>query len=160
MNSQQDQLLQKKMAELEKRLAEKSIELQNKNRELEIESSLELVRAVAMSMRNRDDMLEICKIISHQLELLGVKEIRNVQTAIFYEEKGTYANYEFYARHMRQMVTDVEYKNHPISQTFADQMLKGANQVWTHAFRGEEIRDWLNHQKSTNVFIDTYLETA
>jgi signal transduction histidine kinase len=160
MNSQQDQLLQKGMAELEKQLAEKSIELQNKNRELEIESSLELVRAVAMSMRNRDDMLEICKIISHQLELLGVKEIRNVQTAIFYEEKGTYANYEFYARHMRQMVTDVEYKNHPISQTFADQMLKGANQVWTHAFRGEEIRDWLNHQKSTNVFIDTYLETA
>ncbi|HTQ63705.1 MAG TPA: ATP-binding protein [Puia sp.] len=143
-----------------KSLEETDATLQIKDRELEIESSLEQVRTVALSMRKPKDMLEVCKIISQQLELLGVREIRNVQTAIFYEEKGTYANYEFYARHNKQMVTDVGYKNHPISQTFADQMLKGANQVWTHAFKGEEIRDWLNYQKSTNVFIDTYLETA
>jgi hypothetical protein len=38
-------------------------------------------------------MIEICRIISQQLLRLGIKEIRNVQTAIFYD-RGTYMNYE------------------------------------------------------------------
>src|SRR5260221_14251048 len=81
-------------------MLEESIEdLQKKNRDLELESSLERVRTVAMGMSKLDDMLLVCETISHQLELLGVKEIRNVQTGIFYESKGTYTNYEFYAKH-------------------------------------------------------------
>src|SRR5205814_2242612 len=62
-------------------MLEESIEdLQKKNRDLELESSLERVRTVAMSMNKLDDMLQVCQTISHQLESLGVKEIRNVQT--------------------------------------------------------------------------------
>src|SRR6185436_19245313 len=85
-------LLEETIEELEQK--RKAVEAQN--RELEIESSLEKVRTVAMGMRKRDDMLDICQIISEQLELLGIKEIRNVQTAIFYKHKGTYTNYEYY----------------------------------------------------------------
>ena len=51
-------------------------------------------------------MLEVCKSITFQLQSLGVKEIRNVQTAIFYEERGTYINYEYYAKHDKAFITE------------------------------------------------------
>src|ERR1700710_612847 len=75
-------LLEETIEELEQK--RKAVEAQNK--ELEIETSLERVRTVAMSMKEAGDMLDVCRIISAQLELLNIKEIRNVQTAIFYKE--------------------------------------------------------------------------
>ena len=50
MNSPQDPLVKNNTAELEKQLADKTAELQRKDRELEIEASLEKVRGAAMSM--------------------------------------------------------------------------------------------------------------
>ena len=95
-------LLEETIEELEQK--RKAVEAQNK--ELEIQNTLERVRAVAMGMKEPADMLDICKTISHQLELLDVKEIRNVQTAIFYEAKGTYMNYEFYTKHNKTFITE------------------------------------------------------
>ncbi len=57
----------------------------NKNHELEIEASLERVRTVAMGMQKPDDLLNVCQIISEQLEMLNVSNIRNVQVAIIDE---------------------------------------------------------------------------
>ncbi len=88
---------EKKLRALEQTIEERTAEILEKNKELQIETALEKVRAVAMGMKKADDMLNICKTISQQLIQLGVKEIRNVQTAIFYENRGTYMNYEYYA---------------------------------------------------------------
>ena len=66
-------LLEETIEELEHK--RKAVEQQN--RELEIESSLERVRTVAMSMDKPDDMLLVCRVISEQLALLKVKEIEN-----------------------------------------------------------------------------------
>ena len=98
--------------------------------------------------------------ISEQLQYLDVQEIRNVQTAIFYEAKGTYINYEFYAKHDETLITEVDYKNHSVQKGFADQMLKGPNEIFIHSFNGKQVQDWYEFQKTTNVFLDTYLETA
>jgi len=149
-------LLEETIEELEQK--RKAVEAQN--RELEIETALERVRTIAMSMKRRDDMLQVCRVISEQLQHLNVEEIRNVQTAIFYETKGTYINYEFYAKHNESLVTEVEYKNHSVQSGFADQMLKGPNEIFIHSFKGKEVQDWYEFQKTTNVFLDTYLETA
>ncbi|HSZ87395.1 MAG TPA: ATP-binding protein [Puia sp.] len=130
------------------------------DKELEIESSLERVGTVAMSMKKRDDMLHICQVISTQLELLNVKEIRNVQTAIFYEDKGTYMNYEYYAKHDKTFITETSYTNNKIHQEFADKMLKGYGEFMVAHIIGNEVKDWLAYQKTTNVFIDDYLNTA
>src|SRR6476660_9220809 len=111
-------LLEQTIEELEQK--RKAVEAQN--RELEIESALERVRTIAMSMNKPDDMLLVCRMIAEQLELLNVKEIRNVQTAIFYEEKGTYTNFEYYARHDKLLITEVNYKLHDIQKTFATLM--------------------------------------
>src|SRR6187397_826032 len=143
-----------------KELTELNEQIEKANEELRIERSLERVRTAAMAMNEPADMLEVCKIISDQLEILDVKKIRNIQTAIFYEEKSVYMNYEYYAEHDKKLITEVDYSNHPVAEKFANQMLKGPNEVFTHGFTGEEVRDWLDYQKTTNVFIDTYLETA
>jgi signal transduction histidine kinase len=148
-----EQLLAKKNAELEKELAEK-------NHELEIEAALERVRAIALSMKKPADMLEVCKIIAQQLYLLNVKEIRNVQTAIFYESKGTYMNYEYYAKHDKAFITETSYTNHEIHRAFAEQMLKGKGEFFSTHISKAELPGWIAYQKSTNVFIDDYLETA
>ncbi len=149
-------LLEETIEELEQK--RKAVEAQN--RELEIESSLERVRTVAMSMNNPDDMLKVCKTISLQLQSLGVKDIRNVQTAIFYEARGTYMNYEFYAKHDKTFITETLYTNHKIANDFAEKMLKGSGEIYSTSIKGKEVKDWLEYQKTTNVFIDTYLENA
>jgi hypothetical protein len=135
-------------------------EIDEQKKQSDIEASLERVRTIALSMKEPPDMLEVCKTISHQLELLGVREIRNVQTAIFYENKGTYMNYEYYAKHDKAIVTETSYTNHKIHQAFANQMLKGNGQTFITQIKDEEVKDWMAYQKTTNVFIDDYLYTA
>ena len=39
-------------------------------------------------------------------------------------------------------------------------MIKGADEVFVRKLEGQEVKDWLNIQKTTNVFIDTNLENA
>jgi signal transduction histidine kinase len=149
-------LLEETIEELEQK--RKAVELQN--RDLEIESSLERVRTVAMGMRKPDDMLEVCRIISQQSESLGIKEIRNVQTAIIYEDKGTYINYEYYAKHDKLLVTEVDFKNHELQSLFANRMLQGAEELFASSLTGKEVTDWYEYQKTTNQFADSYLENA
>ena len=146
--------------ELREAVKRRTVELENKSRELEIEASLERVRSIAMGMRKPDDMLDVCKTISIQLQSLGVKEIRNVQTAIFYEQRGTYMNYEFYAKHDKSFITETVFTNNEIHNEFATKMLKGKGEVFITHINGEEVKDWIAYQKTTNVFIDKHLETA
>ncbi|MBK9569731.1 MAG: nuclear transport factor 2 family protein [Chitinophagaceae bacterium] len=146
--------------ELREAVNRRTIELQGKNRELEIETALEKVRAIAMGMKEPADMLDVCKTISLQLQALGVKDIRNVQTAIFYPDKGTYMNYEYYARHHKTFITETIYTNHKIAKVFAAKMLKGKGEVSVTHIKGEKVKDWIAYQKSTNVFVDRFLEKA
>src|SRR5687767_15517245 len=85
-------LLEETIEELEQK--RKAVEAQN--RELEIESALERVRTDAMGMIEPADMLSVCRMISDQLQLLGFKEIRNVQTVIIYQQKHEYINYQYF----------------------------------------------------------------
>jgi len=133
---------------------------ENHAREAEIELSLENVRSTAMSMNQAEDMLDVCRLIAIQLERLGVKEIRNVQTAIFYEAKGTYMNYEYYVKHDKKIVTETSYTNNPIHRQFAEQMLKGKGETYITHLPKSDLAEWLRYQRSTNVFIDEFLETA
>ncbi|MEO8111360.1 MAG: ATP-binding protein [Ginsengibacter sp.] len=149
-------LLEETIEELEQK--RKAIE--EKNHELEIENALEKVRAIALSMKEPADMPEVCKIIATELDKLGLKEIRNVQTAIFYESKGTYMNYEYYSKHDKTIITEVSYTNHTMHQAFADQMLKGKGEFFSTHMSKDELPGWIAYQKTTNVFIDNYIETA
>ncbi len=152
--------IKKENLELREAIKRRTFELEEKNRELEIETSLEKVRAVALGMKKPEDMLEICKTISKQLQKLGVKEIRNVQTAIFYESRGSYMNYEYYAKHDKKFITDVDFKNHKIQSAFAKKMMKGTNEEVREHLKGKKLIDWYAYQKTTNQFADKYLLKA
>ncbi|MBL7738890.1 MAG: nuclear transport factor 2 family protein [Chitinophagaceae bacterium] len=155
------QKIKKENLQLREAVKRRTVELEGKNRELEIETALEKVRSIAMSMKERVDMLKICKTISLQLAKLGVRETRNVQTAIFNVPKGTYMNYEYYAKHDKTFITETAYTNHKVARAFAIKMLKGKGEVSITYIKGrEKVKEWLNYQKGTNVFIDTYLNTA
>ena len=145
---------------LKKILNKQNVSLTKMKLEIKIEASLEAVRAVSLLMKKREDMLQVCTIIANQLQLLHVKDIRNVQTAIFYEHNGTYINYEYYAKHDKTFITETEYTNHKIQQEFAEKMLKGSGEFIEAHINGNEVKDWLSYQKTTNVFIDDYLNTA
>src|SRR5947207_10939305 len=149
-------VLQKSLIELKTARSELSV----KNKELEIETALEKVRAIAMGMKEPAEMLGVCKTISQQLQSLGVKEIRNVQTAIFYESKGTYMNYEYYAKHRKTIITETSYTNHKIHKEFAAQMLKGKGEFFITHIKGKKVKEWIAYQKTTNVFIDRFLQKA
>ena len=149
-------LLEETIEELEQK--RKAVEEQN--RDLEIEASLERVRAVALSLQNPSEMAEVCRIISEQLEFLKVKDIRNVQTAVIDESKGTYVNYEYYARHDKLLITEVSYKTHHLQEEFALRMLKGAGEFFSTSLKGQEVKDWYEYQKTTNQFADAFLEDA
>ncbi|MEO6491191.1 MAG: hypothetical protein ABIO04_14715, partial [Ferruginibacter sp.] len=149
-------LLEETIEELQQK--RKAVEAQNK--ELEIESSLERVRTVAMSMNKVADMLEVCRVISGQLELLNVREIRNVQTAIIYESKGSYLNFEYYTKHDKTFITNVDFQLHPAQFEFVYKMLKGPEEFFSRHFTGTEVQDWHEYQKTTNQFADSFLTTA
>ncbi len=149
-------LLEETIEELEQKRA--AVEAQN--RELEIESSLEKVRTVAMSMNKADDMLQVCRVISEQLEKRNIKAIRNVQTAIFYPAKGTYMNYEYYARHQKTFITETTFGNNEKHAAFAEEMQNGNGQFFELNIRADEVKEWIAYQKTTNVFIDDFLYTA
>ncbi|MEO6637297.1 MAG: hypothetical protein ABIN25_03405, partial [Ginsengibacter sp.] len=149
-------LLEETIEELE----QKRRAVEEKNYELEIENALEKVRAIALSMKEPADMPEVCKIIATELDKLNIKEIRNVQTAIFYESKGTYMNYEYYAKHDKKIITETSYTNSEMHRAFADQMLKGKGEFFSTIISKTDLPGWIAYQKTTNVFIDAYLETA
>src|SRR3569833_640335 len=141
-------------------LEQKRKAVEDKNRDLEVEASLERVRAVAMGMRRPDDMLDICRVICTQLEALNVKDIRNVQTAIIYESKELYVNYEYYRLHDKALITEVAYDDHPIQSAFVKQMLEGPGAFFSRNIEGDAVRDFFEYQKTTNVFIDDNLADA
>jgi signal transduction histidine kinase len=143
---------------LQKKLNEKSDAIKQLSRELEIETALEKVRTVAMAMKKSADMLTVCKTISLQLQSLGVKEIRNVQTAIFYESRSSYMNYEYYAKHKKTFITETSYTNHKIHKAFAQKMLRGKGEIYISHIKGKKVKEWIAYQKTTNVFIDRYLQ--
>jgi len=149
-------LLEETIEELEQK--RKAVEAQN--RELEIESSLERVRTVAMSMNKPDDMLDVCRIISEQLELLNVKDIRNVQTAIINEAKGIYLNYEYFTQYKRTSILEIVTKLHPTVAEFAKEMMRSKDAFFTKDFEGKELQDWREYRKKTNQDPDPVLDEA
>ncbi|HEX5654473.1 MAG TPA: nuclear transport factor 2 family protein, partial [Chitinophagaceae bacterium] len=136
----------------------RTVELENKSRALEIESSLERVRTVAMGMKAPEDMLDVCRVISTELQGLGIKEIRNVQTAIIDEEKASYLNYEYFRLHKKTCITTVEYKKQKDVNAFVKKMLKDHEGFFTKNFKGAELKDWMQYQAKAGQFVDPQLK--
>jgi hypothetical protein len=152
--------ISKENLELREAVKRRTVELENKNRELEIEASLERVRAVALGMNKPEDMLEVCHTISRESEKLGIKDIRNVQTVIVNEQKGTYVNYQYFTAYDQSTVEEVDYNKHPTVKEMAIRMLSEADAFFSGSFEGEELEIFRNYRKQDHQFPDPLLDDA
>ncbi len=147
--------------QLREAVQRRTIELENKTLELSIEASLERVRTVAMSMNKPDDMLEVCRMIADQLEMLGIKEIRNVQTAIINENgNGTYMNYQYFKQYEKGTIEEVAIAKHPAVQDMIQRMQQSPDAFFSTTFVGPELDVWRQYRKDDNQFPDPILEDA
>lgn len=135
-------------------------ELENNRRELEIERALDAVRRIAMSMKKPEDMLQICRVISKELEKLDVKEIRNVQTAVIYEEIHAYKNYVYYRLDDAEVIQEVDYLLQKDVNDFANKMLEGTEEFYTTSFDKAKVKDYLQYQTASNLYADRHLMNA
>jgi signal transduction histidine kinase len=149
-----------KNEELQRMVDEKTADLEMKNHELALEAALERVRTAAMAMQQPDDMVEVCKIISEQLITLGVNEIRNVQTAIVNEQKGTYLNYQYFAAYEEGVIEDTDYNKHPTVLEMVTALRKSKDAFFTGYFEGEELKAFREWRIRNDQFPDPLLDKA
>jgi signal transduction histidine kinase len=145
-------------AKLQEAVKSRTIELENKNRELEMEAALERVRTVAMSMHKPDDLLDVCQIISEQLEMLNVNNIRNVQVAIINESKKSYSNYQFFDAYAKRAFEETGYENNPASKSMVQEMQKSANSFFIGSIKGEELEKFNAWRKEYGQFPDPIMD--
>ncbi len=143
-------LLEETIEELEQK--RKAVEAQNK--ELEIETSLERVRAVAMSMMKADDLLRICEIQFHELSQLGFTIIRNALIGIFNDEKNHFTDYDYSDFAGGNIHTIPYHKNSVVDRAII--RMKSAKDAFTEFIvEGEELEEWKAFRKSNGEYDDT-----
>lgn len=81
-------------------------------REIQLETALEKVRSVALSMHKSDDMLDVAKVLYEQLRELGFADIRNTIIDVHNEDNETFWDYD-YSDPMGGTITLLSYKNDP-----------------------------------------------
>jgi len=145
-------LLEETIEELEHK--RKAVEAQN--RELEIETSLERVRTVAMGMRKPGDLLSICEILFAELHNMGFGELRNAMINIHNDEKGSFLNYDF-SESAGATVTTILYNSHPATENLVKQVRSAIDAFAEFVINGDELDQWREYRKSMGEMDDPKL---
>jgi signal transduction histidine kinase len=145
--------LEKMIGELEQK--SKTVEAQN--RELEIESSLERVRIVALGMRKPEDFPEICEVLFAELKNLGFAELRNAMINIYNDGKSSFLNYD-YATNSGKTVTVMPYDFHPLIKKQVDITKKANDAFYEFSFTGKELKDFRELRKNNGEPDDPKLD--
>jgi signal transduction histidine kinase len=148
-------LLEETIQELE--LKRKAVEEQNQ--ELAIESALERVRTVAMSMMKPDDLLNICKAVFKEISALGVDEIRNTIIHTFNDEASFLMDYD-YSDFAPGAIIKIPYGDHPMIDNFLAQIRRSDHAFAELVVQGQELVDWKVYRKSSGQYDDPRLDTA
>ncbi len=146
-------LLEETIEELEQK--RKAVEAQN--RELETESSLERVRAMAMGMRKPDDLLDICEILYAELHTLGFSELRNAMINIYDDDKSSFLNYD-YSANAGKTVTVMPYNFHPLIEKQVSITRNASDAFYEFSFAGKELKDFRELRKNNGEQDDPQLE--
>ena len=128
--------------------------------EAKVEASLERVRTIAMGMKQPADMLDVCRMIADQLQILSISDIRNVQTIIIYQSKYQYINYQYFVPYDKNSIEQIDYRLHPVELELAEKMLTSKEAFYFKLFQGEELQKWRDHRRATNQLEDPLLDVA
>ncbi|MCY7363520.1 MAG: hypothetical protein LH629_15845, partial [Ignavibacteria bacterium] len=134
-------------------------ELEYKNRELEIETALERVRTVAMSMRKPNDLPGICEILYKELQSLGFNELRNAMINIHNDEKGSFLNYD-YSDVGGKTIADILYNSLPVISNSINQIRKSNEAFSQFSIKGKELDEWKKFRKDNGEYDDPRIENT
>ncbi len=143
-----------KVDELEKLVAERTADLVRKNRELEIETSLEKIRAVAMSMMKPDDLLEVSKVQFNELKQLGFTEMRNTLIGIFHDDKNYFTDYDF-SDFSGGSSTNIPYNKNALIDRSLQQMKSATDAFTEFIVEGKELEEWKAFRKQNGEYDDS-----
>ncbi len=141
MKRQNEQSPASQISQLEKELAANTAELKRKNRDLEVEASLERVRTVTMSMRKPDELLNICQELFEELKGLGFGELRNAMINIMNDKKGSFLNYDFNDS-SGATVTQFLYNSHPMIERQVKMTSSASDAFSEDILTGDELEDF------------------
>jgi signal transduction histidine kinase len=141
----------------EQKISELQKELENKNRELEIEASLERVRAVAMGMHKSEDLLNVSEVLYKELYKLGFIEIRNAMINIHNDENKTFFNYD-YSDEIGRSKTLLNFNTHPVMEKQIKQS-RIANDAFSEAvYKGKNLEQWKEFRRKYGEKEDPRIE--
>ena len=138
---------------LTKAVKDRTVELEEKNRELEIEAALERVRTVAMGMSKQEDLLNISKIQFNELKQLGFTEIRNALIGIFHDDKNYFADY-YYSDFSGGSITNIPYNKNPVIDRSLKQMKSATDAFTEFIVEGNELEEWKAFRKQNGEYDD------
>ncbi len=142
--------------QLREAVKRRTIELEQKSRELQIEAALERVRAVAMGMIKPDDLLVICKTLFIELKQLGFAEIRNALIGIFHDDENYFTDYD-YSDFSGGSINKIPYHQNNIVDRSIKQMKSATDAFTEFIVKGEELEEWKAFRKQNGEYDDTRL---
>ena len=134
----------------------RTIELEQKNRELEIESALERVRTVAMSMHKQDDLMEICKAVYVELQALGFSELRNTLIDTFVDEENYFIDYD-YSEFTGGTSSKIPYSGNPVVEKYIKDIRKSGEAFSEITVKGKQLEAWKKFRRENGEMEDSRL---
>jgi signal transduction histidine kinase len=149
--------IKKENQQLRDAVKRRTIELEEKNRELEIEASLEKVRAQALGMRTSEDLLHICRTLYKELSTLGITSLRNTVIHVFHDERACFTDHE-YSDSTGGNITTVPFKGDATIEKFIKRIRKSENAFVELKVEGKELSNWKLFRKRTGQIKDNRLK--
>ena len=137
----------------------RTVELENKNRELEIETALERVRAVAMGMGKPEDLSAVGEIVFKELKGLGFADLRNTEIIIINDIKETLTSH-YYSDYGVTGVVEVLYKTNPKVKKWVKDLKKANNAFAEVVIHKKEIAAWRKYREEVGHKPDPKLNKA
>ncbi|MDI1324094.1 MAG: nuclear transport factor 2 family protein [Algoriphagus sp.] len=136
----------------------RTIELENKSKELEIEALLERVRAVAMGMKKPDDILTICKVMFTELQLLGFSKLRNMLINFWDDDSSSLIDYDYSDETGGNKAT-LSYNSHPIFEQFQKTIKNSKDAFAELVVTKEQLESWKQRRRDNGEYEDPRLNT-
>ncbi len=151
--------ISKENIELRDAIKRRTIELENKSRELEIEAALERIRAISMSMKKAEGLLDVVEILFTELKTLGFTDIRNTIINIFDDAKEIFTNYD-YSDYGVGGINEVDYNSHPSNIELVNKMREASKEFMITEFTSNELDEWKKWRIDQGQMPDTKLDQA
>jgi signal transduction histidine kinase/ketosteroid isomerase-like protein len=130
--------------ELKEAIKRRTIDLENKNRELEVEAALERVRARSSAMHSSDELGEVIALIFGILDEFNISVNDGVALITFNEDNKDLNEWMANPGFSKAMNFHLPYFDHPVLSNLWDAKNRG-DDILIERYSAEESRSFLNH---------------